>query len=157
MVGELEAAFEWLQAQEGIDQTRIGVSGISMGATLGYWLAAIEPRRAAVAHLCCFTDFSELIRTGAHDLHRIYLAVPGLLTVTSNGEIAGQITPRRQSVEIGDQDPLTTAPAVGPALIELRTTYVDRPKNLTICRSPATGHQETSGICRAFFEFFKTL
>ena len=82
MVGELQPAFEWQQAQEGIDQTQIGVSGISMGATLGYWLAAIEPRLAAVAHLCCFADFSELIRTGAHDQHRIYLAVPGLLAGT---------------------------------------------------------------------------
>ena len=133
------------------------MSGISMGPTLGYWLAAIEPRLAAVAHLCCFTDFSELIRTGAHELHRIYLAVPGLLTVTSNGKIAGQIAPRRQFVGIGDQDPLTPVPAVGPALIELRTTYVGRPKNLTICRSPATRHQETSGIRRAVLEFFKTL
>ena len=157
MVGELQAAFEWLQSQEGIDQTRIGVSGISMGATLGYWLAAIEPRLAAVAHLCCFIDSSELIRTGAHDLHRIYLAVPGLLAGTSNGKIAGHIPPRRQFVGIGDQDPLTPAPAVGPALIELRTTYVDRPKNLTICRSPVTGHQETSGIRQAALKFFKTL
>lgn len=157
MVGELQAAFEWLRAQEGIDQTRIGVFGISMGATLGYWLAAVEPRLAAVAHLCCFADFSELIRTGAHDLHGIYLTVPGLLTLTSNGKIAGQIAPRRQFVGIGDQDPLTPALAVDLALIELRAAYVDCPKNLTICRSPAAGHQETPGMRRAVLEFFKTL
>ena len=57
MVGELQAAFEWQQAQEGIDQTRIGVSGISMGATLGYWLAAIEPRLAAVAPVLLYRFF----------------------------------------------------------------------------------------------------
>ena len=155
MVGELQAAFEWLQAQEGIDQTRIGVFGISMGATLGYWLAAVEPTLDAVAHLCCFNDFSELIRTGAHDLHGIYLTVPGLLTVTSNGKIAGQIAPRRQFVGSGDQDSLTPAPAVDTALIELRTAYVDCPKNLTIYRSLATGHQETSGIRRAVLNFLR--
>ena len=107
---------------------RIGVFGISMGATLGYWLAAVEPRLAAVAHLCCFADFSELIRTGAHDLHGIYLTVPGLLTLTSIGKIAGQIAPRRQFVGIGDQDPLTPALAVDLALIELRTAYVGLPQ-----------------------------
>jgi hypothetical protein len=60
-------------------------------------------------------------------------------------------------VGIGDQDPLTPALAVDIALVELRTAYVDCPKNLTIYRSPTTGHQETPGIRRAVLEFFKTL
>ncbi|MFA3918810.1 alpha/beta hydrolase family protein [Ruegeria hyattellae] len=157
MVGELHAAFDWLIAQDGIDQTRVGAFGISMGATLGYWLAAAEPRVAALAQLCCFADFAELIRSGAHDLHGLYLTIPGLLNVASNGEIAGQIAPRPQFVGIGDQDPLTPAEAVDPALAELRAAYASCPDQLTIFRSKSTGHQETPEMRRAVFEFLKAL
>ena len=107
MIGELQATFEWPQAQDGIDQTRISVFGIFMGATLGYWLTVVEPRVAAVAHLCCFADFSEIIHSGAHDLHGIYLTVLGVLTGTSNRKIADQMAPRSQIAGISDQDPLT--------------------------------------------------
>ena len=64
-----------------------------MGANLGYWLVVSEPRLAAVAHLYCFADFSELIRSGVHNLHGIYLTVPAVLTVTSTGKIACQMAP----------------------------------------------------------------
>ncbi len=156
MIGELHAAFEWLLAQDGIDQDRMGVFGISMGATLGYWLAAVEPRVAAVAHLCCFSDFEQLICCGAHNLHGIYLTIPGLLTVATNGEIAGQIAPRWQFVAIGDRDPLTPAAAVDPALAQLGRAYVDCKDRLVIHRSATSAHQETPEMRQAVLEFFKT-
>ncbi len=156
MIGELYSVFEWLSAQEGVDPDRVGVFGISMGATLGYWLAAAEPRIAAVAHLCCFADFAQLIQCGAHDLHGIYLTVPGLLAMASNGEIAGQIAPRPQFVGIGDQDPLTPARAVDPALVQLRQAYADCPDQLVVCRSSSTGHQETPEMRHAVLKFFKS-
>ena len=87
-----------------------------MGATLGYWLAAVEPRVAAVAHLCCFADFGPLIEAGRMTGTGIYLTVPGLLDVASNGEIAGLIAPRPQFVGLGDADALTPPAAVEPAL-----------------------------------------
>ena len=60
-----------------------------MGCTIGYWLAAIDVRIRAVATECCLADFNELIKVNAHDKHGIYLCVPGLLNVASNGRIAG--------------------------------------------------------------------
>ena len=105
MLGELSSALDYLAARPDVDPARIGVFGISMGATFGYWLAAVEPRLACVMHLCCFADFEKLIETGAHDLHGIYLTIPGLLEVAGNGEIAGLIAPRPQLVCIGDRDP----------------------------------------------------
>lgn len=157
MIAELQAAFEWLSEQDRVDQTRVGVFGISMGATLGYWLGAAEPRVAAVAQLCCFADFAKLIEYGAHDLHGVYLTVPGLLNIASNGEIAGQIAPRPQFVGIGDQDPLTQAGAVDPALAELRRAYADCPEHLTVFRSEETGHQETPEMRRALLEYLRAL
>ncbi len=44
-----------------------------------------------------------------HDLHGIYLTIPGLLEVAGNGEIAGLIAPRPQLICIGDRDPHPSA------------------------------------------------
>jgi dienelactone hydrolase len=155
MMGELKSAFDWLSAQNGVDQNKVGAFGISMGATFGYWLAAVEPRVAAVAHLCCLAEFDELINSGAHDLHGEYLTVPGLLNLASNGQIAGQIAPRPQFVGIGDQDPLTPPQAVDPALDKLRAAYENTLDQLTIHREPKVGHQETPKMRKAVLKFFK--
>ena len=44
MLGEQAAALTWLAARPDVDQARIGMVGISMGATLAYFLAALDPR-----------------------------------------------------------------------------------------------------------------
>jgi hypothetical protein len=125
-----------------------------MGATLSYFLAAIDPRIAAIAHLCCFADFATLIETGAHDLHGIYLTIPGLLAATTTGEIAGLVAPRPQLICIGEADPLTPSLAVDRAWADTHAAYGDGP--LTLMREPGIGHQETEGMRAAVLEFFKT-
>lgn len=157
MVAEQQSAFSWLAACDDVIAERIGVFGLSMGATLGYWLAAVEPRVACVAHLCCYADFETLIESGAHDLHGIYLTVPGLLGIASNGVIAGRIAPRPQLIAVGDRDPLTPPAAVDRALAETRDAYaragaVDR---LTVLREAETGHVETPAMRAAVFEFLE--
>ncbi len=158
MLGELDSALDWLAADPGTDPGRIGVFGLSMGATLGYWLAAVEPRLAAVAHLCCFADFGALIESGAHDRHGHYLTVPGLLRLASNGEIAGLIAPRPQFVGLGDADPLTPPAATAPALAELRAAYraAGAEAALHLHREAATGHEETPAMRAALLTFLRT-
>ena len=155
MLGELASALDWLAADPGTDPRRIGVFGLSMGATLGYWLAAVEPRIAAVAHLCCFADFEALVESGAHDRHGHYLTVPGLLRIASNGEIAGLIAPRPQFVGLGDADPLTPPAATEPALAALRAAYAAAGAEaaLRVHREPAAGHEETPAMRQALLEF----
>lgn len=157
MLGELAAAFDWLAARDDVMAERIGVFGISMGATLGYWLASVEPRIACVAHLCCYADFAALIKTGAHDLHGIYLTVPGLLNIAANGEIAGRIAPRPQLIAIGDLDPLTPPAAVDRALSQTRAAYVaaGASDKLIVHREPASGHVETPAMREAMSAFFR--
>lgn len=157
MVGEQAAAFQWLAGREDIVPDRVGVYGLSMGATLGYWLAAVEPRVAAVAHLCCYADFATLIDAGAHDRHGIYLTVPGLLGIASNGEIAGNIAPRPQFIGIGDQDPLTPSTAVDIALSQTRAAYekVGAGDRLVVHREPDSGHVETPAMRAAIVDFFR--
>jgi dienelactone hydrolase len=157
MVGEQAAAFAWLAARHDVLANRIGVYGMSMGATLGYWLAAVEPRIACVAHLCCFADFASLIDTGVHDLHGIYLTIPGLLNLAGNGEIAGRIAPRPQFIGIGDQDPLTPPAAVDRALAQTQAAYerAGAGDRLMLHREPDSGHVETPAMRAAVTGFFR--
>ena len=88
MLAEAQAAFTWLAGLPSIADDRIATLGLSMGGAQAFWLGALEPRVAAVAHLCCFADMAELIHCGAHDLHGPYLTVPGLPNVTVVGDAA---------------------------------------------------------------------
>jgi len=155
MIAEQAAAFAWLAARNDIIPGRTGVWGMSMGATLGYWLAAVEPRVAAVVHMCAYADFATLIEEGAHDLHGIYLTVPGLLNLSSNGTIAGRIAPRPQFIGIGDLDPLTPPAAVDAALAETKAAYAaaGAGDNLVVHREPASGHVETPAMRTAATAF----
>lgn len=157
MLGEQASAFSWLSARDDILADRIGVFGLSMGATLSYWLAAAEPRIACAAHLCAYADFASLIAEGAHDLHGIYLTVPGLLDAASNGAIAGMIAPRPQFVGIGERDPLTPPQAVDKALAETRAAYqaAGAADRLVLHREPDTGHVETARMREAMLAFFR--
>ena len=155
MLGELHAALGFLAAEPGIDAARIGAFGISMGATFAYWLAAVEPRLAAAVHLCCYADFDVLVETGAHDLHGIYLTVPGLLEIASNGEIAGLVAPRPQFIGIGDRDPLTPPAAVDRALAATRKAYAKAgaADRLALHREAGLGHSESAAMRAAWLAF----
>jgi len=152
MLGECASALDWLSGQPGIRSDRIGVFGISMGATLGYWLAGVDDRVRVLAQECCLADFGALIATGAHDLHGIYLTIPGLLEVASNGAIAGMVAPRAQFIGIGDTDPLTPPGAADVALDEVKAAYAAGGR-LAIHREPLTGHVETPAMRAAMLAF----
>ena len=155
MMGELSSALDWLERREDVDAARIGAFGISMGATFGYWLAAIDPRIRAVAHFCCLSDFARLIDLRAHDLHGIYLTVPGLIDLADNGTIAAMVAPRAQLAGIGDRDPLTPPAAADPALARLRAGYGERGGELMVIREPEGGHAESPAMRDAVHTFFR--
>jgi len=157
MLGELSSALGWLTSRPDVDVRRMGAFGISMGATLGYWLGAVDPRLTCIVQQCCFADFDRLIETGVHDLHGIYLTVPGLLDVASNGEIAGMIAPRPQLICIGDLDPLTPPDAVDCALADTRASYAvaGAAEKLVVHREAAWGHQESPAMRQATLAFFQ--
>lgn len=159
MLGDQLAAFDHLRGRDDVDAARIAALGLSMGATHAYFLAALEPALAGVAHLCCFADWQHLVATGAHDLHGHYMTIPGLLAQTSVGRIAGMIAPRPQLVCVGDRDPLTPPDAVDIALAETRAAYAacGAAGALTLVRSPDTGHVETPAMRAAVLAFLAGL
>jgi dienelactone hydrolase len=153
MLGENAAALDWLAAQDWVRADRIGVFGISMGATLGYWLAAVEPRVAVLAHQCCLADFGAMVASGAHDLHGIYLTVPGLPALAPNGVLAGMVAPRPQFIGIGQRDPLTPPDALAIALAQVRAAYAARGGRLMVHLEPDEGHRETPAMRAAMLAF----
>lgn len=155
MLSDHSAALTYLAGREDVDAARIGAFGISMGCTLSYWLAAMDTRVAAVAHLCCFADFRTMIALGAHDGHGIYLTVPGLLAQTDCGEIAALVAPRPQLVCIGEADSLTPPAAVARAWAELEPAYAGISDRLELVSEPGVGHRETPAMREAALAFFE--
>ncbi|MBO6637717.1 MAG: alpha/beta fold hydrolase [Roseitalea sp.] len=155
MLGDLTAALDALAARPDVDPARIATLGISMGATHAYWLAALDGRIAACAHLCAFADIGPLIDSGDHDLHGIYMTVPGLLEKGDMGDVAALVAPRPQLVASGLKDPLTPLAALNPALSRLRQAYESQGASdaLTELTSPGTGHEETPEMRAAVLGF----
>ena len=159
MLGELHSALDWLTGADCVDASRVAAFGISMGATFAYWLATVDERIGCTVQLCCYADYDMLIDSGAHDLHGIYLTVPGLLNIASNGEIAGLVAPRRQFIGIGDQDALTPPVAVDKAIAITRTAYAEKHAEtaLVVYREADLGHQESPAMREAWLAFLRPM
>jgi len=154
MVSDHAAALTYLAGRDDVDAGRIGAFGLSMGCVLSYWLAALDERIAAVAHLCCFADFRTMIELGAHDGHGIYLTVPGLLREADGGTIAGLIAPRPQLICVGEADHLSPPLAVERAWAELVPAYAGVEDRLVKVSEPGVGHRETERMRGKVLEFF---
>jgi dienelactone hydrolase len=100
-------AFSYLQSRPEVDPQKLGVTGMSMGATKTWWLAALDPRVRLAIDLCCLTDFDSLI--AAHNLsgHGVYYYVPSLLKEFDTTAIHELIVPRPHLSVNGRKDPLT--------------------------------------------------
>ena len=154
MLSDHAAALGYLARRQDVDASRIGAFGLSMGCVLSYWLAALDDRIAAVAHLCCFADFRTMIALGAHDGHGIYLTVPGLLKEADGGSIAALVAPRPQLICVGEEDALSPMPAVEQALAELRPAYRQHEERLEVLSEPGIGHWETPLMREHVMGFF---
>lgn len=156
MLSDLSGALDLLTQWPGIDGARIGAFGISMGATLAFWLAALDQRVRCVAHLCCFADLDELVRLDGHDLHGLYMTVPGLLGHWRTGEIAGLVAPRPQFAAMGACDPLTPPAAIARALADVRTAYTQAgaPSAFEALIEPVSGHVETPAMRQRVLQTF---
>ncbi len=100
-------ALDYLAARPEVDPRRLGVLGMSMGATKAWWLAALDPRVRVCMDVCCPTDYEELIRTHGLKEHGIYYYVPSLLKHFEAHQINELIVPRAHLSVNGRKDPLT--------------------------------------------------
>jgi len=106
MFDELRA-LSFLAGHPDVDPSRIGVFGMSMGATKAWWLGALDPRVSAVMDICCLTDYDSLIATHGLKEHGVYYFTPSLLKHFDTFEINELIAPRPHLSVNGRRDPLT--------------------------------------------------
>ncbi len=100
-------ALDYLASRPEVDPRRLGVFGMSMGATKAWWLAALDPRVRTCIDVCCLTDFEELIRSHGLKEHGIYYYVPRLLQHFQTAQINALIAPRPRLSLNGRLDALT--------------------------------------------------
>jgi dienelactone hydrolase len=104
MVRDQQCLLDYLCTRPEVDKDRIGASGMSMGCTGSWWLAAIDDRIKTVVGVVCFTRYTELIAHGTMRAHGIYYYVPGLLANFDTEAIYALIAPRPMLMLSGDQD-----------------------------------------------------
>jgi len=104
MQRDQQCLIDYLQTREEVDPDRIGVTGMSMGGTGSWWLAAVDDRIAAVVGVAGFTRYEQLIAHNNARLHGVYYYVPGILKHFDTEAIYSLIAPRPMLMLCGDQD-----------------------------------------------------
>ena len=97
-------ALDYLAARPEVDAKRIGVTGMSMGATRSWWLMALDERLRTGVAVACLTRYQNLIEHEALKAHGIYYFVPGLLSRFDTEAVVSLIAPRPALYMNGDED-----------------------------------------------------
>jgi dienelactone hydrolase len=147
MVFDTLRAADYLVSRPEVDAARIGSMGMSMGATMAWWHAALDERVKVCVDICCLTDFQALAETDGFDAHGLYYYVPGLRKHFTAAEINALIAPRAHLALAGAHDPLTPAAGLDRVDAALRAAYAAEgvPHAWRLSRHDV-GHMETPAM-----------
>jgi dienelactone hydrolase len=146
MLREEQCLIDYLETRPELDKQRIGATGMSMGCTRAWWMAAIDERVKVNVGVACFTRYTELL---AHNSsHGIYYFVPGVLKHFDTEAIYALVAPRPMLQLSGDQD--YNAPPDGIEVLEEKLGAVyklyGRPENFHSVLYKNTGHEYLSDM-----------
>jgi len=116
MVRDDLIALDYLCSRPEVDVHRIGVTGISMGATRTWWVMALDDRPRTGVAVGCLTRYRDLILSQGLKYHGIYYFVPNMLNHFDTEAVVSLIAPRPVLFQTGDQD--LGSPVVGIRTIE---------------------------------------
>jgi dienelactone hydrolase len=150
-------ALDYLASRPEVDSQRLGVTGISMGATRTWWLMALDDRIKTGVAVACLTRYQDLIRHEELKAHGIYYFVPNLLSHFDTESIVALIAPRPVLFQTGDQD--AGSPADGIRTIESAAKSVyrlyDREPAFQSIIYPGLGHVYTQEMWNKTLEWFQ--
>jgi lysophospholipase L1-like esterase/dienelactone hydrolase len=109
-------ALDYLCSRPEVDPARIGATGMSMGSTRAWWLAAVDERIACVVAVACLTRYHELMAHGELRQHGVYYFVNGLLKHFDTEGVLALIAPRPFLALTGELD--AGSPADGIRVLE---------------------------------------
>ncbi len=156
MVYDSLRALDYLETRPDIDANRMGTLGLSMGSTMAWWLAALDPRVKVCIDLCCLSDFEALVARRSLEAHGLYYFVPGLLKHFSTAQINALIAPRAHLSLAGLYDPLTPPEGLDRIDAALREVYsaAGAPEAWRLSRHSA-GHMETAAMRAEIIDFLQ--
>ena len=97
-------ALDYMLSRPEVDRRRVGVTGMSMGATRSWWLMGLDERVRTGVAVACLTRYQNLIEQQGLDEHGIYYYVPGMLNHFDTEAIVSLIAPRPVLFLNGDRD-----------------------------------------------------
>lgn len=125
MVYDSIKAVDYLISRPDVDAERLGTTGISMGSTMAWWVAALDLRIKVCIDMCCLTDYRSMLEQKLLDCHGLYYYVPSLIKHFTTAQINGLIAPRAHLSLAGSLDRLTPVDGLSRIDTELRDTYAD--------------------------------
>ena len=141
-------ALDYLCSRPEVDATRIGATGISMGATRTWWLMALDERIKAGVAVACLTRYEDLVASGGLKYHGIYYYVPGLLGRFDMEAVVACAAPRSLLCLNGDKD--AGSPVAGIRAIEKAAAPAwaveGRAGDFRSVVYPGVGHEYTAAM-----------
>jgi dienelactone hydrolase/lysophospholipase L1-like esterase len=151
-----QVALDYLCSRPEVDATRIGATGMSMGSTRAWWLAAVDERVAAVVAVACLTRYQNLIAHGELRQHGVYYFVDGLLRHFDTEGVLALVAPRPLLALTGELDAGSPADGVRDLERAVRGTYEalkarDRFRSVLY---PEVGHAYTPAMRAEMLDWF---
>jgi len=152
-------ALDYLASRPEVDPERLGVTGISMGATRSWWLMALDERLKAGVAVACLTRYQNLVQHEELKAHGIYYFVPNLLSHFDTEAIVALIAPRPVLFQTGDQDggsPVDGVHAIETAVRPIYDLYGQKEQFQSIVY-PGLGHVYTREMWDRTLEWLEKL
>jgi dienelactone hydrolase len=151
-----QVALDYLCTRPEVDAKKIGATGISMGSTRSWWLAAVDDRIACVVGVACLTRYENLLHHGQLRQHGTYYFVNGLLKHFDTEGVIALIAPRPVLFLTGELD--AGSPADGIRVIEEKVGGVYKAvgageKFRSVCY-PDVGHTYTPEMRKEMLAWF---
>jgi lysophospholipase L1-like esterase/dienelactone hydrolase len=151
-----QVALDYLCTRPEVDAKRIGATGISMGSTRSWWLAAVDDRIACAAGVACLTRYENLLHHGQLRQHGTYYFVNGLLKNFDSEGVIALVAPRPVLFLTGELD--AGSPADGIKVIEGKVGGVYKaagePDRFRSVRYPDVGHTYTPEMRKEVLAWF---
>jgi len=156
MVRDERIALDYLGSRPEVDAARIGVTGMSMGSTRSWWVAALDERPAAAVCVCCLTRYQDLIATGRLREHGIYFFVPGMLRHFDTEAVVSLVAPRALLTLSGGDDsgsPVRGVNTINEAARKVYDLY-GKGERFRGVLYPGVGHQYTPEMWKEMLGWF---
>ncbi len=152
-----QVALDYLCTRPEVDTKKIGATGMSMGSTRAWWLAAVDDRIACMVGVACLTRYEHLLKHGQLRQHGNYYFVNGLLKHFDTEAVVSLIAPRPTLFLTGDLD--AGSPADGIKVIEAKAgslfKAVSAAEKFKSIRYPDVGHTYTPEMRKEMLAWFE--